>query len=101
MLASSARAVFDPPYGGPQLGEIFDCARLKQALEDHGLTIAPVNPTRGMRRAFREGWFRPFADRYAAMLKEAWVTWDCRNETDESRFGMPAPAGRKKSRDLD
>jgi hypothetical protein len=98
MFAEIIHEDFSPPYGGSSLPTILKSAMLRDVFAKQGFTIVPTRPIREMRDAFRAGWFRSFSQRYASMLEEAWVGWDCSGETDENRHGSSPPPRRRRAK---
>lgn len=75
-FAHYLRELFHPPRGGAQLSSILGAYILKAVLRDAGFAIVPINPRPGMQGAFRKGLFKPFHERYDAMLTAAWPDVD-------------------------
>lgn len=71
-LARCCNEVIVPPNGQADLGAILIGYRFKKVLEQHGLVIAPMEPTEEMERSWKQGWFRRFRNRYQAAMGEPW-----------------------------
>jgi hypothetical protein len=71
-LTTYLRDVMYPPPGGASLGAILGAHIFKAVLRDAGYAIVPLSPTPEMKAAFRRGWLRHFAKRYAALLDASW-----------------------------
>jgi hypothetical protein len=60
------------PRDGADLGTILIGFQFKTILDELGLAIVPKVPTAKMKRAWKQGLFRNFRDRYLAMVSTEW-----------------------------
>src|SRR5690242_11001787 len=55
-LARCCSEVIAPPSGGADLGAILIGYQFKKVLAEHGLVVAPSEPTSGMEQSWKRGW---------------------------------------------
>jgi hypothetical protein len=79
------KEVLQPPMEGASLGGILGAYIFKGVLRDAGYAIVPLTPTPEMVSAFKRNSFRPFSDRYDAMVRAAWPEGSERDEKQKSR----------------
>ncbi len=70
-IAGYLDEVCRPTAQGASMPAILGAAIFLRVLQERGYAVVPTAPSSEMEQAYKQGWNRPFSERYASLLKAA------------------------------